>query len=85
MKLVLIGMVVGGSLAYGIKRLMASQYFDQKTWQRKMASQLYDVNAADPAILISITVVLIAIALVACWLPARRAARVDPLTALRHD
>ena len=85
MKLVLIGMVVGGSLAYGIKRLMASQYFDQKTWQRKMASQLYEVNAADPAILISITVVLIAIALVACWLPARRAARVDPLTALRHD
>jgi ABC-type lipoprotein release transport system permease subunit len=64
---------------------MASQYFGNETWQRQMASQLYDVNGADPAILIPIAAILLTVALGACWLPARKAAKVDPLTALRHE
>jgi putative ABC transport system permease protein len=85
MKLVLVGLVVGASLGYGLKRLMASQYFDERAWQREMARQLYGVTGTDPATLIAIAVLLTLVALVACWLPARKAAKVDPLEALRHE
>jgi ABC-type antimicrobial peptide transport system permease subunit len=50
-----------------------------------VASLLYDVKALDPATIISVVAVLGAVAAVASWLPARRAARVDPLTAMRGD
>lgn len=85
MKLVIAGLIVGASLGYAIKRLMASEYFDQRGWQRAMASQLYGVTGTDPINLIAIAVVLLLVALTACWLPARKAARVDPLQALRHE
>lgn len=85
MKLVLVGLVVGASLGYGLKRLMASQYFDERAWQREMARQLYGVTGTDPATLVAIAVLLTSVALVACWLPARKAAKVDPLDALRHE
>ena len=85
MKLVIAGLIVGVSLGYAIKRLMASEYFDQRAWQREMASQLYGVTGTDPINLIAIAVVLLLVALTACWLPARKAARVDPLQALRHE
>ncbi|HSQ19023.1 MAG TPA: ADOP family duplicated permease, partial [Blastocatellia bacterium] len=85
MKLVLVGLVVGASLGYGLKRLMDSQYFDERAWQREMARQLYGVTGTDPATLIAIAVLLTSVALVACWLPARKAAKVDPLEALRHE
>ena len=61
------------------------QYFDRRAWQRQMADQLYGVNGSDPTTLIAIAAVLILVALLACWLPARKAAQVDPLDALRHD
>jgi len=85
MRLVLTGLVVGGLAAYGIKRLMATQYFDERAWQREMARQLYGVTGTDPGLLIGIAMTLTIVALVACWLPARKASLVDPLQALRHE
>jgi len=52
---------------------------------RLVASQLYGVSSADPLTLASIVVLLAVAALFACWLPARRAARVDPMEALRCE
>jgi predicted permease len=52
---------------------------------RYLESQLYNVGPADPATMIGVPVLLALVALVACWLPARRAARVDPAITLRDD
>jgi putative ABC transport system permease protein len=52
---------------------------------RVIATQLWGVSAYDPWTLVSVPVVLLITGLVACWLPARRAARVDPLVALRYE
>ena len=52
---------------------------------RTMTTVLYDVSAADPATLTLATLTLLAVALIACWLPARRAAMIDPLDAIRHE
>jgi len=52
---------------------------------RLVASQLYGVSSSDPLTLASIILLLAAAALLACWLPARRAARVDPMEALRTE
>ena len=85
MKLVLIGLVVGALVGYALKRLLTSQYFGKEAWQRQMAEQLYGVSLSDPLTVFAITMLLLIVALAACWLPARRAARVDPLVALRHE
>lgn len=50
-----------------------------------MASLLHEVAPRDPGVLIATTALLATIALAACWLPARRAARLDPMSALRHE
>lgn len=52
---------------------------------RLLQRQLYEVSASDPTLLSVICVGLVVVALVACWLPARRAARVDPMVALRFQ
>lgn len=85
MKLVIVGLALGGAIAYGIKRLLSSQYFDERAWQRQMARSVYGVSSYDPVTLIPVAVVLLLVALLACYLPARRAASVDPLHALRQE
>jgi putative ABC transport system permease protein len=52
---------------------------------RLMSSLLFGVSATDPLTLFTISVVLVGVALLASYIPARRAARVDPLVALRHQ
>jgi putative ABC transport system permease protein len=52
---------------------------------RLMKSLLFNVSATDPAIFTLLTLSLLAVALLACWLPARRAANVDPMVALRCE
>jgi predicted permease len=85
MKLVLAGLAVGALAGYALKRLMASEYFGRDAWQRDVAQQLYGVQGTDPVTFAVVASVLTIVALAACWIPARRAARVDPLTALRHE
>ena len=67
----LVGIVIGIGAAFGLTRLIASQ--------------LYGVTATDPLTIAVVAMLLTAVAMVACVLPARRAARVDPLRALRVE
>jgi predicted permease len=85
MKLVVLGLAVGAVSGYALMRLLAGQYFDSSTWQRQMADQLYGVEGTDPVTFAIIASLQVLVALVVCWLPARKAAQVDPLIALRQD
>jgi len=85
MKLVLLGLAISALVGYALKRLLDTKYFGPDSWQREMAQQLYGVEVSDPLTLIAIAILLLAVALLSCWLPARRAAKVDPLVALRYE
>jgi putative ABC transport system permease protein len=50
-----------------------------------MANELFGVTPQDPLTYASVAILLAAVALLACYLPARRAVRVDPTVALRHE
>jgi ABC-type antimicrobial peptide transport system permease subunit len=52
---------------------------------RLLEARLYGVSARDPLALLASGFLLIVVALLACWIPARRAARTDPMTALRAE
>lgn len=71
MMLALIGIVVGLIGAYGLTRLMTTM--------------LFGVEPTDPTTFAAIAVLLTLVALVACYLPSRRATRVDPIESLRYE
>ena len=52
---------------------------------RLMRSLLFEVSSTDPATLLSVTLLLLCVAWAGCYIPARRAARTDPMSVLRHE
>jgi putative ABC transport system permease protein len=71
LRLTAIGVLIGALLAVGLARLIAGL--------------LFGVKPADPLTYILVAAALITVALAACYLPARRAAKVDPIVALRYE
>ena len=67
----LIGVAIGMVSALGLTRLMANQ--------------LFGVSAHDPLTFAGVALLLIIVAMAACYMPAQRAMRVDPMIALRHE
>jgi putative ABC transport system permease protein len=79
-----LGMVVGRGLALtGIGLIVGLALAAAGT--RSMKTMLYGVDPIDPATFASVSVLLCAIAALACWIPARRASRLDPLAVLREE
>jgi len=54
-------------------------------FSRVLGSFLFEVNAVDPALYAGVSILLGAAAILACWIPARRASRVDPIVTLRAE
>ena len=52
---------------------------------RLLSTLLYSVTPTDPVTFTTAPAILLVVAALACWIPARRAARIDPMQALRHD
>ena len=71
MKMALIGVAIGIAVALGLTHLMVNI--------------LFGVSATDPLTFLGVATLLVLVALTACWIPARRATRVDPLVALRYE
>jgi putative ABC transport system permease protein len=71
MRVVGLGVVAGFACAVGVARLMASQ--------------LFGMSPIDPVSFGSVTLLAVSAALLACYVPARRAAKVDPMVALRSE
>jgi predicted permease len=68
------GLAIGMTAALMLTRLLMS-----------FSHLLYGVRASDPATLVSVSAVLLGVAILACYLPARRATRIDPIVALRYE
>ena len=79
MELTSIGLASGLIGAFGLTRFLSSLPF-QARWLL-----LFDVHPADPAIFAAVSVLLAVVALLACYIPARRATKVDPMVALRYE
>ncbi len=79
-----VGMIVGSGLTHAVVGSVLGLIISL-FGARMLTNVLYDVSAGDPRTLAAATVTLLSVALVACWLPARRAATIDPLEAIRHE
>ncbi len=77
-------MVLAGGLAPAVAGLGLG-LLGSLTLSRTLSSFLYETNPLDPLIYAAVTFLLLAVTAVACLVPARRAARFDPMAALRHD
>ena len=71
MRIVLFAAVLGWLVSLGLNKMIGSA--------------LVDVPLGDPMIYAGVPLLLLAVAILACWLPARRAALVDPMSALRAE
>jgi len=70
-KLALLGVVIGTPVALALARLMQTL--------------LFGISPGDPLTLLGVTLLLLLVGLLACYVPARRAMRVDPIVALRYE
>jgi putative ABC transport system permease protein len=71
MRLTLLGVVIGLAASAALTRLMSSL--------------LFGVRSSDPVTFTIVPLLLVVVAFLACWIPARRATKVDPMIALRYE
>jgi putative ABC transport system permease protein len=79
-----IGMVLGRGLALALAGVGVG-LVAALALTRVLQSLLFAVTAQDPLTFVGLSALLVAVAALACWLPARRAARIDPMVALRYE
>jgi putative ABC transport system permease protein len=71
--------LAGTGLAFGVALTLGlNRFMKEHLW-------LFRIKATDPATYAAVGILLVSIALLACYIPARRATNVDPMTALRHE
>ena len=78
------GMIVGEGLRVAGAGVLAG-WIGAKALEQLISSQLFEVGATDPFTFLGMAALLVGITALACYLPARRAAQVDPVVALRHE